>query len=170
MRDNTDPTDRPIPDDDDRAGVQRRTADYQPPRSLAHVADRAAAADRRLGTRVDRQVRRIGGLRRRTRYRRPPMPRRKSSLSWPAPAQPLSSTPSRSRSRSSSCSPSSQYPTSRSSTPIRAAVGRTSWRATTSASWRRRLPARPAHRLHSHCSCLHLSRRGSGDLGFPGAV
>jgi amino acid transporter len=33
LRDNTDPTDRPILGDDDRTGVQRRTADYQPPRS-----------------------------------------------------------------------------------------------------------------------------------------
>ena len=33
MRDNTDPTDKPILGDDDRAGVQHRTADYQPPRS-----------------------------------------------------------------------------------------------------------------------------------------
>ena len=33
MPDNTDPTNRPILDDDDSTGVQRRTADYQPPRS-----------------------------------------------------------------------------------------------------------------------------------------
>jgi amino acid transporter len=33
LRDNTDPTDRPILGDDGRTGVQHRTADYQPPRS-----------------------------------------------------------------------------------------------------------------------------------------